>query len=230
MLIIDSRMRIFEKNKLKELGYDLFEIIPNPNLYYEISAHPDIHCTKIKDKIICDSYINIPNSIIGKTILKNKYPLDIAYNICITNNTAIHNFKHTEKKILEKLDELNYKKININQGYSKCSISVITDNSLIVTDSKIADILMKNNFEVLLISQKVTENIHLYKNSNLEYSNMTGFIGGVISRIDDFVFISGDLNFIDKNNEIRNFIEKKNLKIIEFLNYDIIDYGGIIKI
>lgn len=229
MLIIDSRMRKIEKEKLKNLGYTLYEIIPNPNLYFEISAHPDIHCTKIREKIISDNHIKIPNSILGKRILKSNYPLDIAYNVCILGNFAIHNFKYTEPKIIQLLDELNFFKIQINQGYSKCSIAVIDENSVIVTDKKIAQILSNYNIDVLLLSEEITKNIHLFKNSNFEFSNMTGFIGGVISRIDNFIFISGDLNLIDKNNQIRNFIEKRNLKLIDFPGYEIIDYGGIIK-
>ena len=35
--------------------------------------------------------------------------------------------------------------ININQGYSNCSIAVIDSNSAIVTDKNIAEILIKNN-------------------------------------------------------------------------------------
>ena len=57
---------------------------------------------------------------------------------------------------------------------------------------------------------------------------MHGFIGGCISRIDDYIFISGDLNKIDYDNRIKNFIIQRNLKIIDFPNIDIIDYGGIV--
>ena len=59
---------------------------------------------------------------------------------------------------------------------------------------------------------------------------MNGFIGGAISRIGNNVFVSGDLNKIDKNNQIKNFIKKRNLNIISFSDLDVIDYGGIIEI
>ena len=65
--------------------------------------------------------------------------------------------------------------------------------------------------------------------NNGKYSDKKGFIGGVISRIDDNIIISGDLNKIDQNNSIRNFIKSKNLNIIEFKGLDVIDYGGIIR-
>lgn len=223
-------MRNFEKNKLKELGYNLYEIECNPNLYYEISAHTDIHCCKINKTLITPTDINLSNSINGLSILSSEYPFDIPYNICIVGNFAIHNFKYTDKKILQILNENNFNKIHINQGYSKCSIAVIDEKSIIVTDKTIFEALKNYDLDILLLDESITKKIHLYKNKELEYSSMNGFIGGVISRIDDFIFVSGDLSYIDFDNKIRNFIEKRNLKIIDFPNMDIIDYGGILKI
>ena len=228
MLIIDSRMREFEKNKLKDLNYNFYEIKPIKSLYYEIASHVDIHCCKILNILITNNSINIPNSILGTSNLNEKYPYDIPYNVCILGNLAIHNFKYTDKKILEILEKNNFDKIHIKQGYSKCSIAVIDEKSVIVTDKNIASVLRNHNIDVLELDTNINKNIHLLKNETGEYSYMTGFIGGVISRIDDFVFISGDLNKIDNNNKIRNFIKKRNLKIIDFPNKDIIDYGGII--
>lgn len=229
LIIIDSRMRDFEKNKLKELGYELYEIKPNNNLYYEISAHVDIHCCKILNNLIVDNSINIPNTTLGDTVLTSKYPNDIPYNVCIVGNKAIHNFKYTNNKILDILEKNNFEKIHINQGYSKCSIAVIDENSVIVTDKKIFEILHSYNINVLLVDENINQNIHLFKNEYFEYSSMHGFIGGAFSRIGEYIFISGDLNIIDSENKIRNFIEKKNLKIIDFPNSDIIDYGGVLE-
>ena len=59
---------------------------------------------------------------------------------------------------------------------------------------------------------------------------MHGFIGGTIGRLDNKVIIFGDLNYIDSNNLIRNFLKAKNLEIVEFKNLEVIDYGGIILI
>jgi len=230
MLIIDSRMRNLEKERLKELGYSLYEINHNKNLYYEISCHPDIHCCKISDKLFVCPNLNIQNSITGNTRLNSNYPFDVPYNVCILGNKAIHNFKYTDSKLLDFLNKNNFEKVEINQGYSKCSIAVIDENSVIVTNEKISKTLSDNNIDVLCLPYSTQKNIKLYKNEKLEYSDMNGFIGGCISRIDDFVFISGDLNYIDTENKIRNFILEKNLKIIDFPSQNIIDYGGIIQI
>lgn len=57
-----------------------------------------------------------------------------------------------------------------------------------------------------------------------------GFIGGVITRIEDSIIVTGDLRKIDIDDKIREFIERKNLKIIDFKDLDVIDYGGILEI
>ena len=61
-------------------------------------------------------------------------------------------------------------------------------------------------------------------------SNKKGFIGGAITRIEDNIIVTGDLRKIDIEGKIREFIERKNLKIIDFNDLDVIDYGGILEI
>ena len=66
--------------------------------------------------------------------------------------------------------------------------------------------------------------------NNQGYSNRKGFIGGAIARIDDNIIIFGDLNKIDLNEQIRKFIEKTRLQLIEFKGQDVIDYGGVVRV
>lgn len=237
-VIIDNRMRKIEKEKLRELGYNLFEIDTNTNLYYEISSHTDIFCCKVKnvlvfEKTVYDKFIKyikniekLDNVMLGNKQVQEKYPNDILYNVCIIGNFAIHNFKYTDKTICDLIEKYNLKKINIKQGYSKCSIAAIDEKSVIVSDKAIAKILNENGIETLLIEN--VNNIKLLTNNN-SYSNMQGFIGGVMSKLGDMIFVSGDLRKIDTNDKIRKYIESKNLKIIDFPSLDIIDYGGIIE-
>lgn len=222
-------MRKIEKEKLIELGFKIIELPTNTEIYSEISSHVDIFGTKIKDEIVLDKSLygkiltKYNNVLEGNSFVQNKYPLDIMYNVCVIGDFAIHNFKYTDKVVLDLVDKYRLKKININQGYSKCSIAVIDENSAIVSDKKIAKILSDNGIDVLLIDEE--NNIKLLdKNGN--YSLMKGFIGGCIFRIEEKIFVCGDLNKLDSR--IREFIEKRNLEIIDFKELDVIDYGGII--
>ena len=136
----------------------------------------------------------------------------------------MHNFQYTDSKIKEELEKQVYQLINTSQGYTNCSIAVIDDNSAIVTDKGLYKILLKHNIDVLYIQNKL--DIKLLTSEG--YSNKTGFIGGAISRIDENVIVFGDLNKIDPDEKIREFILSKKLGIIEFKGLDVIDYGGMV--
>lgn len=224
-------MRNIEKEYLKSLGYNNIELKSQTQVYEEISSHVDIFCTKINSKIILEPCIyneftlDKKYVVKGKSYLKEKYPFDIAYNVCQIGQNVVHNFKYTDEIVFEIIQKEKLNMININQGYSNCSIAVIDSNSAIVTDKNIAEILIKNKIDVLLIDYDL--DIKLLKN-NGEYSNMKGFVGGCITRIEDKVVIFGELSKIDRHGKIRKFIESRNLKIIEFRGMDVIDYGGIL--
>lgn len=136
----------------------------------------------------------------------------------------IHNFKYTEPKILEFIEKQNLQKIQIAQGYSNCSIAVISENAVIVTDKTIAETLKKYHIDVLYLDS--LPDIKLL-NEKHEYSQMQGFIGGAMARVEDKMMVFGDLRKIDKHNKIREFIQKYDLKIVDFEGLDVMDYGGI---
>ena len=233
-LVIDERMRSIEKETLKGLGYELIEIKKSEKVYPEISSHVDIFACKVKDKIIAEKHIydilknKFKRKIIkGDSAVQNVYPNDINYNVCIVGNRAIHNFKYTDSKIISELNKNNFELINVKQGYSNCSIVVIDENSIILSDKGLYNSLKNRGIDMLFLDY--IPNIKLL-NENGEYSQKNGFIGGAISRIGDNIVVFGDLDKIDYNNKIRNFIKKKNLNIKEFTGINVVDYGGIMEI
>jgi len=232
-VIIDSRMREFEKEKLKELGYDLIELEKSKNVYEEISSHVDIFVCKIGNKIIIEpsrfqalrgKIYNNCEIEQGQAYIEKNYPLDIKYNVCTIGKKALHNLEFTDFKIKEELEAQGYELINTVQGYTNCSIAVIDENSAIVTDKGLFKILEKHGVDVLYIENEL--DIKLLNQTG--YSNRIGFIGGAISRIEENIIITGDLNKIDKDGKIREFISKRKLNIIEFKDQDVIDFGGIV--
>ena len=235
-LLIDERMRDVEKQTLKNLGYELIEIKKSTNVYPEISSHVDIFACKVKDKIIIEksAYKMLKNKlnndenilISGETMNSYDYPNDIKYNVCIVGNKAIHNFKHTDSKITQELEKNNFERINVKQGYSNCSIAVIDEKSIILSDRGLYKNLKNSGLDILFLDY--IPNIKLL-NENGEYSQKNGFIGGAISRIGDNIVVFGDLDKLDYYCNIRNFIESRNLKIIDFEGLDVIDYGGVIE-
>ena len=233
-IVIDSKMRNVEKEYLKSLGYRVINIQTSKNVYYEISSHVDIFGCKIKDKIVVEpsvySYLkeekyDLENVICGKNKVGLKYPLDVLYNVCCIGENVIHNFKYTDEKILEIIQNEKLNMININQGYSNCSIAVIDDKSVVVTDKKIAEKLIENDIDVLLLEENL--DIKLLKNDG-KYSKMNGFIGGCMARIENKIIIFGDISKIDRDNKIQKFIQSRNLELVSFKGVDVVDYGGIL--
>ena len=234
-LIIDERMRDIEKQTLQRLGYELIEIKKSTKIYSEISSHVDIFACKVKNKIIAEKHVydilknKLKKYIIiqGNSVIQNVYPKDINYNVCIVGNKAIHNFKYTDSQIVQELKKNNFELINVKQGYSNCSIAVIDENSIILNDKGLYNSLNDSGLNILFLDYM--PDIKLL-NENGNYSEMNGFIGGAIARIDDNIVVFGDLNKVDNKGYIRKFIEKKNLNIIDFSGLDVIDYGGIIEV
>lgn len=233
-IVIDSKMRKVEKEYLNSLGYRVINIQTNKNVYDEISSHVDIFCCKIKDKVVLEPSVykylkeekyDLKNVICGKNKVGLKYPLDVLYNVCCIGENVIHNFKYTDEKILEIIQKEKLNMIDINQGYSNCSIAVIDDKSVVVTDKKIAEKLIENDIDVLLLEKNL--DIKLLKNDG-DYSRMSGFIGGCIARIDNKIVIFGDISKIDRDNKIQKFIQSRNLELVSFKGVDVVDYGGIL--
>ena len=203
-LVIDERMRSIEKENLKGLGYKLIKIKKSTNVYPEISSHVDIFACKVKDKIIVEksAYKMLKNKlnndenilISGETMISYDYPNDIKYNVCIVGNKAIHNFKHTDSKIIQELEKNNFKLINVKQGYSNCSIAVIDKKSIILNDRGLYNNLENSGLDILFLDY--IPDIKLF-DENGEYSQKNGFIGGAISRIGDNIVVFGDLDKID---------------------------------
>ena len=135
-VLIDYRTNIKSIKKLNELGIKVYKTTRTNSLYDAVLGHPDmvIHHLLGNKFIISpenvDYFNNIPGIEIfaGRSTLKSSYPEDIAYNAARVGNYLIHNFRYTDKLLLEKTEELI--KIDVKQGYSKCSVCVINNNAI----------------------------------------------------------------------------------------------------
>ncbi len=230
LALIDKRITKDMKAKLNDLNINIIESTPCIQTYDAINCHPDITILKINDnniivapnvynyysKKLCPLGFNI---IKGNSLIKSKYPYNIAYNVAIFGKYAIHNLKYTDKKVLEFLDKNNFTKINVKQGYCKCSICIVDENSIITSDEGIYKEVIKHDIDCLLIDKG---HIDLF---DLSY----GFIGGCSGLIskDDLIFF-GDISKHPNYNEIKKFVENKNKNIISLSDEKLLDLGSLI--
>lgn len=225
-IIIDSRMRNKEKEYLKRYG-ELVEIECQDSVYDEISAHPDIFFCKINDQVFQAPNLKLEKQLQtkkGSSPVGKQYPDDIKYNICQIGRKIIHNFKYTDSLVNDYINSIGLKKINIKQGYAKCSIAVTSENSCITSDEGIYKTLQKENIDVLLLRDEIIQ----LQDKNKNITNMNGFIGGSSCIIDNKFILFGDSDKLNSKSKLVDFLNKQKLELIDFKNLEIIDYGGVI--
>ena len=218
-LIIDSRIREEEYKYLNHY-FNIIKLPLSDDVYEEISGHSDIFFANLKDRIVMAPNRTLLSSIaqnsnfeIGHCAVERDYPKDVLYNVCQIGNKIIGS-KYTDKSI--KPD------IVVKQGYTKCSISVTSDNSCITTDRGIAEVLKNSNIDVLYVQE---HNIKLLKKDG-SISKMQGFIGGATLVFDNKFVLFGDSKYLENKEKILEHLHKYNLELVEFKGLEIYDYGS----
>lgn len=212
-VLADHRAESVRKT-LEALGITVY-LTPKINIAYAaVSGHPDMAFHQLDENtaVVAPEAYEYYSRLFGKKrIIKGssavgeKYPGDIAYNSARIGRVAFHNAKFTDKCICEYYKSNGIKLINVKQGYSKCSICVISEHALITEDKAIARAAAENGIDPLLIRPGGV------KLSGFPY----GFIGGASGLVsENEIFFSGDISQHPDFNALKGFCGKHNVKII----------------
>lgn len=230
LALVDSRISESMVQKLNKLNINIIKSIKCNETYNAISCHPDICVIKLNDNNILvapnvfDYYDSCLtplgfNVIKGSLHIDNRYPNNVHYNVVILGNNVIHNFKYTDNVLLDYIEKHNMNKINVNQGYCKCSICIVDENSIITSDEGIYKEVIKHNIDCLLIEKG---HIDLFE---LDY----GFIGGCSGLISqDTLAFFGNIEKHPNFKEIDKFVSERNKKIISLSKEKLTDLGSLI--
>ncbi len=155
----------------------------------------------------------------GDSHIGSHYPQDSAYNVGIVGKKCFLNKKVCDKLLFDILITEGYEVVQVNQGYTKCSICPIDENSFITGDVSIARKGKKAGMDVLLISN---EGISLsgYKN---------GFFGGSAGKSsNNELLINGDISTLPDYKNIEKFLLSKDITIKNLKEGAVFDIGSII--
>lgn len=216
-------------DSLTGLGIDvilspLLDASQNP-----IINHPDAGIVHINsEKFVCSPetypyYKTIFKNtcaelICGNTAINGKYPDDAAYNVAIVSNHTFANVKNVDTILMSKLQN---KLIDIKQGYAKCSICVVDENSIITEDEGITAAAIANNIDVLKISKGQV------KLKGFDY----GFIGGCCGKLSkNILAFAGDITKHTDYIRMRDFCSRKGVEIISLGKDVLTDVGSILPI
>ena len=224
-VIVDYRTNQETIQNLSSLGFNVIKSKRLNNLYDAVKGHTDLQIVKIKDDIVvcpeCYEYYkskNLNNLICGSSELDGQYPGDVLYNVAAFGKFAVHNFRFTDSVLRECIKKNFLFEIRVNQGYSKCSICIITDSAVITEDDSIAKKLSEQNIDVLKIEKGSVEL------KGLNY----GFFGGATGLWNNTLFINGELKYHTDGDNIKSFCKKHKVSIIELKSGRISDIGSIL--
>ncbi len=233
VVIIDRRASDKIKEILKQQNILLIETLPHPDIYPAIAYHPDMMFHHIQGNIIVYAP-NTPQSIIdelisigfdmikGQTVLRDKYPYNIAYNIARVGKYAFHNTRYTDPVVKELLLDRGVEFIHVSQGYSKCLTCIINENSIITSDNDIYRKAKSVDIDALLIEPD--------KSIRLEPFDM-GFLGGATGLIGrNKLAFTGDLKFHKNFKEILCYLSLKNVDMVMLNDDRLMDLGTVIPI
>ena len=230
LALVDKRIPYDMELELKKRNIQIIKTVECKECYDAIKFHPDICvCNLGEGNIVVAPNVHEYyfdklnplgfNVIKGSSYVGKKYPNNIQYNVTIFGRFAIHNFNYTDEQILHYINKENLVKINIKQGYSKCSICIVDENSIITSDKGIYKAANKYGIDCLLISN---DNIRLFE---LDY----GFIGGCTGLISkNKIAFLGNVKKHPDYERIKNFIKSKNKEIVSLSKEQLLDLGSII--
>lgn len=229
-VITDYRISKTAEKSLEKQGIEVIKSFPHKNLYNAVNGHPDMQIHHLgKNKFVCEPSVyeyykqKLMNSEIIKGIMSitDKYPFDIAYNAVVIGNCFFHNLNFTDSKIYEYYKSLGVKLLNVRQGYTKCSVAVISENAIITSDISISKIAAQNNIDTLYFDP-----------SDIKLSGVSnGFAGGICGLINrNLLAVNGDINLLNNGKEFVAFCNKYGVDLLNLNDNIPEDIGSIIPV
>ncbi len=213
------------------IQHNLVPIWLDDNLYVDerLSGHSDLSAVHISENsIVLSEYLKeceVSDKVnaLGYNIeyvpnpTDKVYPHDARLNFCIVSDKLIYNPKTADESITEFLNVNT--RISVNQGYTKCSVCVVDEQSVITSDKMIAQAAQLTGMNVLLINEPFVAL------DGFDY----GFIGGASFKINaDEIAFTGRINDTVIRDRIEEFLSARKIKPIYLTDKEIFDIGSAI--
>ena len=214
-------------DKLNILGIKTIEINPDLRLPEPVNSHVDLQLVHLKNdnlftqnEHLCTGELKQNFDVFKiSSVPGKKYPEDVRLNCAFIGNNLICNTKTVAREILDYAYVNEFTVINVNQGYSRCSICVVDENAIITDDESI--FTAAGNFfnDVLFISKG---------SIRLDGYNY-GFIGGCCGKIDkNKIAFNGAIESHIDYKIIVDFLSRHCIECVELHKERLEDIGGIL--
>ena len=209
--------------KLESLGFNCIPVINSPFLSRPVSRHSDMLYLQTSKNTFLSSVCQEQNKIIlenaGYTVnifcgLKPGYTTESFLNFIINKKYVIQN-----PKTALQIDIDDKQIVCVKQGYTRCSVLQVSDNSYITDDDGIYKELLNIGADCLKISKGIV------KLTGYEY----GFIGGASVKLDDHnVLFFGEIEDGVIKKQIQVFLDERGVKAHFVCGMSLTDIGSAI--
>lgn len=153
--------------------------------------------------------------------LEEKYPGDVLLNFVIINNAVIYNPDTVSCLLKDFIKNKSLKEIKTKQGYTKCSVGIVSDEAIITEDISIGSKAEEIGIDVLLIDKGFV------KLEGYDY----GFIGGACGKISkDILLFNGKIENHPDFDNIKSFLLNHGVYPYSLNDGELEDIGSIIPI
>ena len=198
----------------------------NKNVDERLSGHCDLmaahlggrHLAVLEDKAAECEQINNIGLLKIKAPEKPDYPYDAKLNFCIVGDKLIYNPKTADEVSVAFLNKVP---AACKQGYTKCSVCVVDESTIITADACIAQIAEGVGIDVLLVDEKITAL------DGFEH----GFIGGASFKINrNEMAFTGVINDAAQKLLIESFLNERGISAVYLTEHTLFDIGSAIPI
>lgn len=216
---------------LQEFGVRLISMPANPRVDPRLSSHADLSLIHIgAGDLLLTDYLK--STYLANLLYKTgfsvefcapnqgkSYPLDAQINICCVGNYYIHNPKVSDQAIISRLEKQGRVGISCRQGYCKCSVCIVDENSVICADKGISAACKAVGIDVLEIQPGFIEL------DGFDY----GFIGGASFKLSsDILAFTGSLAGHPDKHRIFDFLELCGVTPVFLTDKPIFDIGSAV--
>lgn len=224
-ILVDAKMSDKVRNSLSSYG----EVISLPKwkgLSEPVSSHPDMLFYPLPDgKILVGrDYYNENRGffealnadfVLDEKTPSGEYPFDVRFD-CLGVNGVLYG---KDGFVSEGIAEQYQSFVSVNQGYTRCSVAMLSDSCAVTSDQGIASALRKNGIDVLTV-----------RPGNIELKGYdSGFIGGAGALLSDGVYgFFGDLLSHPDGDMIAEFAARHKIKAVSLSDEPLSDNGGLL--
>ncbi|HHW46433.1 MAG TPA: hypothetical protein GXX17_05925 [Clostridiales bacterium] len=215
-------------NALTNMGIECIKVESHPDLDSPVGSHADmlIHhlgnknilLAKKQDKLMQILKVLRFNAKYINEDLADKYPFDCLLNAARIGNKLFCG-RYISNQLSEYCEKNNVEIIRVRQGYAKCSVCVLDENTIITDDTGIDAAAKREGIDSLLISHG---GIKIEKYSY-------GFIGGCCGKIaKNILAFNGDISKHKDYREIKAIADNCGVEVICLHDGLLTDIGGIL--